>query len=59
MVACVLVRIWREAWRFANLRAHRWAILLDMSVGTVRSTVMMGLKLTVGLVVGVISCSST
>jgi hypothetical protein len=57
--SCVFARIWRDAWRFANLRAHRCAILLAMSVGTVGSTSMVGLNVTVGLGGVLFLCSST
>ena len=56
---CGFDRIWRDAWRFANLRAHRCAILLVMSVGIVGVTLMVGLNVTVDLGRVLFSCSST
>jgi len=45
----MLARFWHDAWQFANRRAHRCAILLAISVGTVGLTSMVGLNVTVGL----------
>ncbi len=45
----MLARFWHDAWQFANRRAHLCAILLAISMGTVGSTLIVGLNVTVGL----------
>jgi len=59
MVSCVLACFWSDAWQFANQHAHRCANLLAISVGTVGTTLMVGLNVTVGLGGILFSCSST
>ena len=54
-----LARCWRPASRLAILHAHRRMILLAISLLTVGLISMLGLNVTVGFLVVLVSCSST